>query len=145
MKPRRHFAIAATLAALWLVAAGARERESAPAGERESEERQLAERYQANRMALYGLIDEATKLQTAYLESDDLAALEKGGAKWEARAGRFLRKNLAPLYASEFAKARYQGPDVPVGKDPKARTAYQRIEARKIALSGYLSELRKPD
>lgn len=134
----------AVVAALWLAAAGARE----PAGERherESEERQLAERYQANYQGLHALIAEATKFQTEYLEKDDLAAFQKAATAWEVRAGKFLRKRLAPFYAKEFARARYQGPDVPVGRDPPARAAYQRIEARKVLLKAYLSELRKPD
>jgi len=144
MRANRYFAVPAALAALWLVAAGAGGEPKDPERERK-EERELVERFQANKKALLGLIADATKLQMAYLESDDLATFQKAGAAWEARAGKFLRRNLAPLYADEFARVRYQGPDVPVGKDDKARAAFQRIEARKVALRDYLSELRKPD
>ena len=133
----------AIVAALWLAAADAREPRQEPG--RDSDERELAERYQANYKALHGLIEEATRLQMAYLQSNDRVSLEKAGAAWEARAGRFLGRNLAPLYAKEFAHAKYQGQDLPAGRDAKGRAAYQRIEARKVALKGYLSELRKPD
>ena len=135
----RRTLLAAALATLWLGAAGAREREE------EEEERELMERYLVNYKGLHELLAEASKLPVAYLEKYDLPALEKAGADWEKRASKFLSKHLAPLYADEFARATYQGPDLPVGRDPPGRAAYQRIEARRVLLRAYLSELRKPD
>ena len=133
------------VAALLPAAIGARESPSHERHESKSEERAVLERYQANYKGLKALIAEATKLQTDYLEGGDLAAFQKAGATWEARTTQFLRKNLAPLYANEFAHAKYFGPDLPAGQAPKARAAYQRIEARKVALKAYTTELRKPD
>lgn len=120
-------------------------RESPGHESHEPDEREQVERYQANYKALKALIAEASKLQTDYLEGDDLAAFEKAGAAWEARAARFLRRKLSPLYAHEFARAKYLGPDVPESRGPRARAAYQRIEARKVLLRAYTTELRKPD
>lgn len=119
----------------------------AAAGGREPdrEEREAAERYQANYQALKRFIAEASQLQTAFLEKGDLAAFRQDGAKWEARVQAFLRSHLAPMYADEFAAARYRGPDVPTDHDSPARAAYQRIEARKERLRAYVTELRKPD
>jgi hypothetical protein len=114
---------------------GARERERDEA----REEREMTERYLANMKALYGFVDEATQLQKQ-LESGGEDAIRGPRAAWEGRVKKYLRKNLAKVYADDFANARYREQ-----ASPKRGVAYEDLEAKKRTLRAFMKELRKPD